>query len=290
MSKREIVGMFLKKGVLLSPEDLEKINKENYMQTLEKKTSETKKQIVIEPKRGEMSSEEFIKTYNKKFEFLREILLKKIDAVSINKGRKVFSEVAIIGRVKDITARGFIIEDVTGETEVIGENKDVKVGNVLGMKGHFKENSFFPKQTIWPDISLENTPKPIGANITLTTKTKETMNGLVICPNAKPSENMITGFDKLGLIKMSKDGKEIRIVAYSPKNEINEEEAVKILKKRMISEEGIIDNLITEIPDILWIYNNKRNWTRNYKGVVIVSSEENSFAEYRGEGIKFGKI
>ena len=37
MDKKEIIGMFLKKGVLLSPGELEKINKENYMQILESK-------------------------------------------------------------------------------------------------------------------------------------------------------------------------------------------------------------------------------------------------------------
>jgi hypothetical protein len=158
------------------------------------------------------------------------------------------------------------------------------------MKGFFKENCFFPKQLIWPDIPLGNNPEPSETKITLATKTKETTDGFLICPDAKPSENVITGFDRLGMIKISKGGKDIRVIAYSPGKETSEEEAVGILKKRMIPEEGVVDNLIAEIPDILWIFNNKRNWRRNYRGVVIASSDENSFVEYvRGE-IRFRKI
>ena len=177
MDKKEIIGMFLKKGVLLSPGELEKINKENYMQILESKSGATEKKehAVKEPMRGKISTEEFIKICNRKFEFLRETLLKKIEAVSINKGRKVFSEVAIIGRVKELTGKGFVIEDVTGETETVTENKGVNAGDVLGMSGFFKENRFFPKQVIWPDIPLENSPKPIQTKITLTTKVKENL-------------------------------------------------------------------------------------------------------------------
>ncbi|MEE9323318.1 MAG: hypothetical protein V3U72_02110 [Candidatus Aenigmarchaeota archaeon] len=292
MNKKETIGLFLKRGILLSPEELEKINEENYMQVLESKSGEKKDEgsVVSRPQKGKISSEEFIKKHNMKFEFLRETLLRKIEAVSINKGRKVFSEVAIIGRVKDITERGFVVEDVTGETETVTEKEEIKVGDVLGMKGFFKENLFFPKQIIWPDVPLENNPKPLGTEITLTTKVKENTNGIVVCPNAKESENTITGFDKLGMIKTSKEGREIRIVAYSPEKEINEEEAVRILKKRLIPEAWVVDNLMKEIPDIFWLFNNKRNWTRNYKGVIIISSDESSFAECGLEEIRFGKI
>jgi len=291
MNKKEIIGLFLKKGILLSPEELEKINEENYIEILEGKTNEKKDErfVVSEPIKGKISSEEFIKIQNTKFEFLREILLKKIEAVSINKGRKVFSEVAIIGRVKETTAKGFVVEDVTGETEVITENEEINMGDILGVKGFFKANSLFPKQIIWPDVPLENNPKPPGTKITLTTKTKET-NGIVVCPGADPSEDVITGFEKFGMIKIPKDGEKIRIIAYSPEKDINEEAAVRILKKRLIPEKWIVDNLIREIPNILWLFNNKQNWTRNYKGVVIVSSDEGSFAEYGEDGIRFEKI
>lgn len=295
MNKREIIGFFLKKGVLLSPEELEGTNKENYMEILEKKNGkheERKKEefVVDEPKKGKIPAEEFIKTYNKKFEFLKEMLLKKIEAISINKGKKIFSEVTIIGRIKETTPKGFVLEDVTGETEVVEENEKARTGDILGAKGFFKENHFFPKQIIWPDIPLENKPEAIKTTLTLTTKVKENMKGLIICPKAGERENIITGFDGFGKIKISNEGKEIRILAYSPSKDVNEEEAVRILKRRIIPEEGILDNLIAEIPDVFWIFDSNKNWARNYKGVIIISTGKGSFAECEEGEINFGKI
>ncbi|UCC91347.1 MAG: hypothetical protein JSV39_03460 [Candidatus Aenigmatarchaeota archaeon] len=292
MDKKGIIGRFLKRGILLSPEELEEINEENYMQILESRggATEKKERIVVEPKGGKITPDEFIKTQNTKFEFLREILLKKIEAVSINKGRKVFSEVAIIGRVKELTGRGFVVEDVTGETEVVTENEETGIGDVLGAMGFFKENCFFPKQIIWPDVPLENTPNTPGKSITLTTKLKEGMKDVVVCPDAKPSENVVTGFDKFGVVKITKGGSEIRILVFSPDKEKNEDGAVRILKKRTVEGGGVVDDLIKEIPDIFWLFNNKRNWTKNYRGVVIISNDENSFAEYGEVGVRFGKI
>lgn len=291
MNKKEIIELFLKNGVLISPDELERINSENCTAILEAKTGGTKNEFTVnEPRRGRISSEEFIRACNSKFDFLRDTLLKKIDAVSINKGKKIFSEVAVIGRVKESTAKGFVVEDLTGETEVIGENKEINAGDVLGVIGFFKDNSLFAKQIVWPDIPLEHSPKPIRMKITLTTKVKEDMGGLVICPNAEKSKNVISGFGKIGMIRISKDGHDIRIIAYSPGNKVSEEEAVRILKKRLLPEEEVLDNAITEIPDIFWLPGNNENWARNYRGVVIISSGEGSFAEYGADGVKFGKI
>ncbi len=292
MDKKGIIGRFLKKGILLSPEEFEKIDEENYMQVLESRGAgtEKKERIVVEPKGGKITPEEFIKIQNTKFEFLRETLLKKIEAVSINKGRKVFSEVAIIGRVKELTGRGFVVEDVTGETEVVSEKEEIRTGDVLGARGHFKENCFFPMQIIWPDVPLENTPRMPRTGITLTTKLKEGMKGVVVCPGAKPMENIVTGFDKFGVVKITRGSSEIRILAYSPEKETNENGAVRILKKRRAEGGRVVDDLIKEIPDIFWLFSNKRNWNKNYRGVVIISNDKDSFAEYGEDGVRFGKI
>ena len=295
MNKREIIDFFLKRGVLLSPEELEGTNKENYMKILEKKRGKQKDEkgedfVVEEPKKGKISAEDFIKTYNKKFEFLKEKLLKKTEAVSINKGKKIFSKVTIIGRVKETTPKGFVLEDVTGETEVVEEKEKPNTGDVLGAKGFFKENSFFPEQIIWPDIPLDNNPDTIKKPLTLTTKVKENMNGLIICPKAEGKDSVITGFDGLGKIKISNEGKEIIVLAYSPGERFDEEEAVKVLKRRIVPEDEILDNLITEIPDIFWLFDNEKNWTRNYRGVIIISTSKSSFAEYEKGNIKFEKI
>jgi len=291
MNKKDIIDLFLKNGVMLAPDELENINEQNYMQVLEKKLGETNDEILIaKQSSGKISCGDFIKLSNRKFEFLREILLKKTDAVSINKGRKVFAEATIIGRVKERNANGFVLEDVTGETEVMNENNDVKTGDIVGLRGFFKENRFFPNQIIWPDIPLENNPRPPGAKITLTARIKETMAGLIICPSGGKAGNIISGFGRLGSIKIKKHGGEIHLLAFSPEREMNDGDAVKTLKKRQISDDGIADNLIADIPGIFWLFNNGKNWTKNYRGVVIISSDSGSFAEYDNGEVHFGGL
>jgi hypothetical protein len=292
MDKKEILELFLKNGILLSPEEFEAIDEKNYMQMLrkglgEKSGSET---TVTIPRTGKMTCDQFIRMSNGRFESLREEILKKTEAVSINKGKKVFSEATIIGRVKEATPKGFILEDITGETEVVNENKDINVGDVLGMKGFFRENRFFPNQTVWPDIPLDNNPRLPGIRMSLTTKVKEYMSGIIICPDAGKADNVITGFGRLGTIKISKHDARITILAYSQADEMDEEAAVRMLKKRVVPDERVVENLIVEIPGILWIFNNKRNWIKNYRGVLIISSDGESFAEYDGCEVIFGKL
>lgn len=292
MDKRDVIELFLKNGVMLTPEEVEGLEEKNYMQFLEKKLGGAKKDdvVVAEPKKGKISCEDFVKICSNKFEFLRGLLLRKTDAVSINKGRKIFSEVTIIGRVKELASRGFVVEDVTGETEVVTDKNHVSLGDVVGLKGHFKDNLFFPNQIIWPDIPLESKAKPWDMSIILTTKIKEEMNGIIICPYVRTADNVIGEFGRLGTISISKHGKELVVVAYSPSKETGEEEAARILKKRLIPEEGLPDNAITEVPVIFWLFRNGKSWTRNYRSVIIISTASESFAEWHGNEVNFGNI
>ncbi|MEM5871619.1 MAG: hypothetical protein QW051_01970 [Candidatus Aenigmatarchaeota archaeon] len=294
MDKKDILEFFLERGILLKPEELDNINEENYMQFLENKLKENKENIIIETvKKGKITNEEFIKNLNKNFEFLNDLIVKKVDVVSINKAKKITSNLTISGRVKEKTPKGFILEDLTDEVEIIYEEKEndyIKIGDIFGVNGYFKGNIFFAKKIIWPDIPLEPKANHINMKITLTSKIKEDMSGFVICPHAKTSDRIIGGFRRIGKIKIVKDGSEFIILAFSPKNnKINEMDAVKILKRRMLPE-LLIDNLIKEVPDIFWLYNNGKNWFKNYKGVMIVSTNENSFVEINNEEINFGEI
>ena len=290
--KKDIIGLFLKNGIMLTPEEAGALDEKNYMQVLEKKLSENKKDgaEVYTPKTGRVSCEDFIKGCGRRFEFLRGLLLKKTDAVSINKGKKVFSEATIIGRIKSSTSRGFVLEDITGETEVVSDSMDIKTGDVMGFRGFFRDNSFFPNQTMWPDIPLESSPKPVHMKITLTSKMKEGMPGTIICPGAMKADNIITGFSRIGTIKISRHGRELFVLAYAPVKETTEEEAIRILKKRTLPDEGATDNVIEDVPGIFWLFGNGKNWTRNYRGVVIISTDADSFAEYDGDEVVFGNL
>jgi hypothetical protein len=296
MDKRDIIGLFLKNGIMLSPEEFEAVDEKNYMQLLKKMSGE-KNDGEIEiatPKTGRISCDQFIKICGGKFEFLKSEILKKTEAVSINKGKKLFAEATIVGRAKETTSGGFIIEDITGETEVVTENRDVNAGDVVGLKGFFRENRFFPNQVIWPDIPLDNQPRPFSSRIMLTTKITEGMSGLIVCPGPETEtgrqSNVLTGFDRYGTVKISRHQSRFMVIAYNPRDEIREDAAVKMLKKRTIADESIVDNAITEVPGILWLFGNKRDWAKNYRGVLIISTSDGSFAEYDGGEVTFGSL
>jgi hypothetical protein len=293
MEKRDILELFLKNDVMLSPEEFETIDEKNYMHMLEEKKGASSKDdiIVSKTRSGRISCDQFVRASVNKFEFLRGIILKKTEAVSINKAKKVFSEVTVIGRVKEATSRGFIIEDVTGEAEVFYENRDISVGDVVGLKGYFKENGLFPNQVVWPDIPLDNVPKPPGIRITLTTKVKDGhMPGLIVCPDSEKACNVVTGFGRSGSVNITKHGSSLLLMAYSRTNEIKEEDTVKILKKRSLPVDGPVENVMEEIPHIFWLFDNKRNWIKNYRGVIIISTDSESFADYDGQEVGFGKL
>ncbi len=292
MERKEILELFLKNGILLSPEEFEAIDEKNYMQVFRQRSAvKSGGEISVSvPRSGRMTCDQFIRICNNRFECLREEILRKTEAVSINKGKKVFAEVTIIGRVREITSKGFTVEDVTGETEAVCDGKGVAVGDVLGLKGFFRENRFIPSRIIWPDVPLGNSPAPAGLKMTLTASVAENMHGIIVCPSAEKAANVATGFGRLGTVRVSRHDSSLTIMAYSSADEVNEEAAVMMLKKRTVPGEDIVENLISEIPGVLWVFNNKRNWTRVYRGVLIVSTDAGSFAEYDGGEVTFGRV
>jgi hypothetical protein len=79
-------------------------------------------------------------------------------------------------------------------------------------------------------------------------------------------------------------------LCYSPKDNIGEDSAAKILKKRTINGETMMPVFLDEIPKIFWVVNNGKNWTKNYKGVIIISTDEQSRAVCSERGVSFEKI
>jgi hypothetical protein len=50
----------------------------------------------------------------------------------------------------------------------------------------------------------------------------------------------------------------------------------------MLPEQHPMDagNAMLEVPDLLWLSGNGKNWTKNHKGVVIISTDTESEAVY----------
>ncbi len=304
--KEEIVRKALEAGILLTPGLLETLNEEKLEEmikeakqkdktVLTERERPTKSRLIIKVKRvvpkAKLKPEDFTRYYNNKYEGIKKLLLKKLDAVSINKVGESYDEISIIGMVKEPTPRGFVLEDPTGEIEVIS-NKEPEADDVIGVKGTSREGKLIEKEIILPDIPLDYRSKKIKKlSLLLTTSLTDKAMALTqatnftLIPklgdenlNEKEKEQVITDFTNPTWITISTPEDEMNILVYSPGEEIEQKQVIDYLRKRHLSPKrnkilGPDDYFFIEpVPDILWLISPKK-FLENYKGVTIISFE-----------------
>ncbi|MBI4019864.1 MAG: hypothetical protein HY367_00915 [Candidatus Aenigmarchaeota archaeon] len=271
MEKGQIVREFLNKGVLLSRDMLESINDGNIGFYLEKACPET---IVLSPiKAGvhveiwkpeiksRLAPEDFHRHILDRYNLLRDMIAKKTAAISINTARRESGEKTIIGVVKETTSHGFVIEDPTGEMEVMS-TKGVAAGDVIGVTGQVKEGLLLESGVTYPDVPMI---RDYGkADLLLDVQSRE--NCLLLTDRNTISEKIGT----IALLRIKKSGGAATILALPGSR--SKEELMSILKKRYISTHPHQSNLgiIEPVPDVL-IADSPDSFSVVYKGVLIVS-------------------
>jgi len=172
MSKKEqIVESFLSKGVLLTPQALEEIEKEpsyvnrQYSEFILTPSSLQSERIItsVSPS-SELSTEDFVSYYRDRYEKLSKIIHNRIkkDFISINKisGSGTFYVIAI---VKSINRQNnqIDIEDFTGKIKAKIDEKDIEsieVDDVLA----FRISSSVIQEVYFPDAPLRPPSSGIG--------------------------------------------------------------------------------------------------------------------------------
>ncbi len=303
MEKKEIISRFLEIGVVIPPDVLKRIDETNIDKYLnaakkngkiffmedekpekkdeEKKSANPEKQkINIEIKKPEkktrLTPNDFIQYYNEKYNGLKNILLKKINAVSISNARKGFSELSVIGMVKELKPEGFVLEDPTGIIEV-NSKKPVSEDDVIGIRGFVRNNILFEKEIIYPDVPITNPIGRMNASLIITPRKNQNAKADIVVTHEETKPNPTW-------ILLSKGNEKITILAYKPGNKTTKEDAVNYLKKRhlnpkrnmIISEKDWF--IIDPVPDIFWL-KTKNRFLESYKGVTLLSVGEGSFAE-----------
>ena len=304
--KEEIVRKAMEAGLMLTPDLLEKLDdsklekmileaKEGGRTFLMDRENQPRSKIMVKvvrvsPKK-KLTPSDFVNYYNNKYEGIRKFLLKKMDAVSINKVREGYEELSIIGMVRELTQRGFVLEDPTGEIEVLSKNQP-DTDDVIGVKGIAREGKFIEKETILPDIPLDNHLKRIrNLSLFLTTALTDKTRSLIqstnftLIPNIeggalneKEEKQVITNLTNPTRITISSMGNEVNILVYSPGEETDETKAKDYLRKRHLSpgRNTILGPedcfLIDDAPDIFWLVSPKK-FLENYKGVTIISCQ-----------------
>jgi len=315
MDEKEMVRNLNEKGVLVTPEMMEKIRKgENAIPEEAHKTTPRPKN----PKKSKLSvkitkpssmerltPDDFRSYYTNRYNALRDILLKKMDIVSINKIKDAGKNASIIGMVRERVAGGFMLEDTTGEVEVISRDK-VDEDDVIGVVGEVKEGKLAQSQMIWPDVPLTNAPVMMDG-----------MNLLFADSMDSGIGSMLDGFDLVFLtcggnetgkdatskviickdtpchIEISHGGKALNIMIHKPKEAPNRDDVLGYLRKRHLSPDkheirSTSDPFfIDPVPDILWVIGSMRHMER-YKGVtMIISNPGDAFKYDSGTGEAF---
>lgn len=306
MDKKDIIKRIFEEGLLVSPKILDEINETNIENILKKAKKNGTKNIEnldflqqttkpTEPvesaleimvrgsnKKQRLTPKDFAEFYNKKYEGIKEILLSKMDVISINNTKKAFSDVSVIGIIKEINPQGFVLEDTTGDISVISKETGLSEDDVIGVTGHVREGKLFENTITYPDIPLNRNICKINSTIALTTRInsemKKTDHIITLDQNQKPDEKITVLKSNPSWIEISKDSEKIIITHFNFPNEINPEEATQWLKKRHLPNNKKIDSpenifLLKPVPDILWVTSSSK-WTKIYKGVIIISITE----------------
>ncbi len=290
MEKKSIVKELLKRGIMITPDTLEKMKPGDDEKILEEgvkgasavvKDGKEENRLRCVVKRTEKSSkltpEDAINAVTTRYEKIKNMLLTKTDAVSIRNLGRSTSKLCIIGQVKEKTPDGFTFEDSTGEIRVKTE-KNTEPDDVIAIRGWVRENTLFAEELIYPDIPMNREINVMDGTLLLSgeraapTQTAD----VVLTP-----DTMMSGKDERRLpnpawVFLEKNEKRVTVLVYRPRESVKRETAVSWLKKRYIDndDEPVInkDRILEKIPDIVWLINKSVPWAENYKGVTVVST------------------
>lgn len=309
MDRQAIVRELTKKGILVTPEMLDRggpgMTHEQATGQAQLPKKQPKTRLSVKVARTEelprMSADDFTSYYNSRYNGLRDILLKKMPALSINKARESLSEVSVIGMVKEKTSQGFVLEDTTGEFPVVSSD-DVREDDVVGVKGTVREGRLFQGESVWPDIPLSNGARFVpGMTLLLSTILDEGIRkaasdiSLMFIPERPETSltedeerRLITALPNPCHAAIRKDDKTFNLLIYQPSRPVSKQDALEMLRRRHLFPDkreisATADPyLIEPAPDLFWIISGERH-TERYKGVTVIITGKNDAVKYNAE-------
>jgi len=179
METDEIIREFLNKGVQLDTKVLEFFNKNpQKIQEFSTKIDGVELPVVIDMDfvnknlqedielriikqpsiNKKISTEEFIRRINKRYENIKGMFENKVELgniISINKIRDKVVQFSLMGMVKEKNGNKVLLEDQTGEVSVTLENsEDLLEDDVVGVVCKREDNVIIGKKILFPDIPI----------------------------------------------------------------------------------------------------------------------------------------
>ena len=305
MTPEETVRKLTSRGIMVSPELAESIRSGKFdesefdMETAAPVRGKAKLSVIVHKAHPQstMTPQNYLTYYNNRFSTLSSILLGKMKAISINKVNDNLTDVSVIGMVREKTQSGFILEDQTGEIEVVGQEA-VEEDDVLGVTGGVREGKLLRSSVIWPDVPLTHQPNLIrDMTLLLAGAYAPSMDplvkefSLVVTPGNpesfpdKHKRKLISGLTNPCRITVRRGGEEFLIMFYRPPESITPKDALTLLRKRHLSpdkkEVACTDDpfMIDPVPDILWIVGPESSVQR-YKGVTVLMIPDSDYVSY----------
>lgn len=166
MENKLVVRYFINNGILLSPnvlnDDVKKRKEEIIKKCIEKGIFlykgkiEPQISILRIPPKKEIHIEKEIRREANDFNFLRNKLSTKVEAISIGYAKKIQTNISIIGRINKID-NIYFAEDNSGIIELrLTTDFGLDVGDVVAMKGNTRNNIFFVESVEWPYVEATN--------------------------------------------------------------------------------------------------------------------------------------
>ena len=324
-----LIEKFLEKGILLSPEAKAKIKEDEIKKLIANvddknvvltgdilsliKTDSVK--VVNEYKKRDEIKRigNFVDFYNKRFEFLRDILKEKLNVEKITSINKLNGgDVTVIGMVKDKNDDGFAVEDSTGSVFCISD-ESILEDEVVAIKGKFEKKKLHEEKIFYPDIPLSkkvNTTKDdcmalftkkLSSRISqkhshvpyiftfelepgISNEQKRwivTKKGNVEKDSKKLGLNLPFVVEAGGIIILVFEMEHMNDIKKKLNIDDEKKVVISLLKRRHLLPFVYMDKdpyLIKKIPDIIFFTGGKESFFLNYKGVSVVSvSNEKSF-------------
>lgn len=290
MDKKDFIKRALEQGILLSPEALARLDGKGFDEAIKDAKNAGKvvvageaphkPQITVKMKRFRskktVTPQDVAAFYQAKYSAISDMLSKRLSPVSINKAADIYADVDVIGMVKEKTAKGFILEDQTGEIEVVSQEVP-DLDDVVGVRGSVREGKLFLQEAVWPDVPLKNEAERIAGMSILLSNTPVEKGADLIFTLEPDGERAIHVNTNPAWATVSKAGKRARLLVYRPPRKAGVKDGAVWLKKRCLPHlRGQVmgpENpfLLKTIPNVLWVVSDEPG-QEYYKGVTIVSA------------------
>jgi len=311
MDRKDIVRKLLEAGLMVSPHELDRLHEDNIDDFIARKKgrapeekserkehgepgkdaaedepaakeaqakSETEKPVLgisiisHEPKR--MGAKDFTELYRRMFQQLRSLLAKKVDAVSINKTKNVFSSVSIIGMVQSRTERGYIVEDETGSMEVVTD-QTMDEDDIVGISGMVREGRLFAGEIEYPDIPFNREIGKLDATVFVGKSMPSNVEADAFLVSGK-AEGKAIAVRNPSSITLSRGQEKATALFYRPEPGTPLHHAGAWLKRRHLpsSWKGVRSAgsclVLDPAPDVIWVDVDEKG-SSLHKGVLVVS-------------------